>query len=334
MGKLKSRLVGVFICTGLVLCLAGGQVFAEKVITLRLGHIFPLTHPTQKAAVAMAEYVKEKSNGKLTIDVYANGALGKGNALAENISFGTVDMGTAGPGLLMRLEPAWGLIAGEYVFKSVDCMFKVLNGPVGDEIKDRLIKKRGIRVIGIGYLGQRHLTCNKPIYKPEDLRGLKIRIPNIPLRRASFIALGASPTPMAFSEVYLALKQGVVDGQENPLAQIVAAKFYEVQKYLILTGHALNPEILLINEKKFESLPKEYQSILLEGAKVYEETTFNEYKRLKYEYLEKLLDEGMVIMKPDIEAFREAVKDVPYQFEKEWGEGLYDRILKAQEGCE
>ncbi|RLE11389.1 C4-dicarboxylate ABC transporter substrate-binding protein [Candidatus Aerophobetes bacterium] len=334
MRKVRSKLICGFLCVGMVLLLIGEGVFAEKVTTLRLGHIFPLTHPVQKAAVAMAEYVKEKSNGKLIIDVYANGALGKGNTLAENISFGTVDMGTAGPGLLMRLEPAWGLIAGEYVFKSVDCMFKVLNGPIGDEIKDRLIKKRGIRVIGIGYLGKRHLTCNKPIYKPEDLRGLKIRIPNIPLRRASFIALGASPTPMAFSEVYLALRQGVVDGQENPLAQIVAAKFYEVQKYLILTGHALNPEILLINEKRFESLPEEYQSILLEGARVYEKTTFNEYNKLKYEYLEKLLDEGMIIMKPDVEAFREAVKDVPYQFEKEWGKGLYDKILKAQEGCE
>jgi len=329
---LRVRLIFCFLCIVIIIGLLGGKIFAEQnVVTLRLGHIFPITHPIQKATLAMADYVKEKSDGKLIIDVHPQGALGAGSTLVENISLGTVDMGTGGPGLLSRLEPAWGLIAGQYVFKDAESMFKVLSGPIGEEIRNRLITKRNIRVLGIGYLGARHLTANKPIYKPEDLKGLKIRIPNIPLRKASFIAWNAAPTPMAFSEVYLALKQGVVDGQENPLPQIIAAKFYEVQKYLILTGHALNPEILLTSEKKFQSLPEEYRNILLEGAKIFEETSFEEYNTLKYELLEKLLDEGMIVMKPNIEEFREAVKDIPYQFEEEWGEGLYEKVLKAQE---
>jgi len=330
--RLRIRLVLGFLCTVIIIGLLSGGVFAgQNVVTLRLGHIFPITHPIQKATLAMANYVKEKSDGKLIIEVHPQGALGSGSTLVENISLGTVDMGTGGPGLLSRLEPAWGLIAGQYVFKDAESMFKVLSGPIGEEIRNRLITKRNIRVLGIGYLGARHLTANKPIYRPEDLKGLKIRIPNIPLRKASFNAWNAAPTPMAFSEVYLALKQGVVDGQENPLPQIIAAKFYEVQKYLILTGHALNPEILLISEKKFQSLPEEYRNILLEGANVFKETSFEEYNTLKYELLEKLLDEGMIVMKPNIEAFREAVKDVPYQFEEEWGEGLYEKVLKAQE---
>jgi len=329
---LRIRLILGFLCIVIIIGLLGGEIFAQQnVVTLRLGHIFPITHPIQKAALAMADYVKEKSDGKLIIDVHPQGALGAGNTLVENISLGTVDIGTGGPGLLSRLEPAWGLIAGQYVFKDAESMFAVLDGAIGDEIRDRLISKRDIRVLAIGYLGARHLTANKPIYEPEDLKGLKIRIPNIPLRNASFIAWGASPTPMALAEVYLALRQGVVDGQENPLPQIIAAKFYEVQKYLILTGHALNPEILLINEKKYQSLPEEYRNILLEGAKIFEENSFKEYNTMKYELLEQLLDEGMIVMKPNIEKFREAVKDVPYEFEKEWGEGLYDRILKAQE---
>ncbi len=135
---------------------------------------------------------------------------------------------------------------------------------------------------------------------------------------------------MAFSEVYLALQQGVVDGQENPLAQIVTMKFYEVQKYLILTGHVFNAEILLMNEKKFQSLSKTHQNALLKGAKVYEESTFEEFKTMRSELLDKVLDGGMIVMKPDVEAFRKAVKDVPYQFEEKWGKGLYDRILQAQ----
>lgn len=210
-------------------------------------------------------------------------------------------------------------------------MFKVINGPIGDEIKNRLLAKRGIRTLGVSYVGERHLTANKAIRRPKDLKGLKIRIPNIPLRKASFMALGASPTPMAFSELYLALQQKVVDGQENPLAQIVSMKFYEVQKYLMLTGHALNAEILLINEKKFQSLPENFRNILVKGAKVFEDTQWKEYERLKTAYLETLSQKGMTVVEPDIEAFRKAVKDVPYQFEKEWGEGLYDKILKAQE---
>jgi tripartite ATP-independent transporter DctP family solute receptor len=263
--------------------------------------------------------------------VYSGGALGKGKNLAESIHLGTVAMGTAGPGLLSRLEPAWGLVAGEYVFKDMEGMFKVLNGPVGDDIKNRLINKRGIRVIGIGYLGQRNITANKPIYKPEDMKGLKIRIPGIPLRKASLLALGAAPTPMAFSEVYLALKQGVVDCQENPLAQIVTAKFYEVQKYLILSGHALNPELLLINEKKFKGLSPNSQSVLVKGAKVYEDTLLTEFKTMKLALLETILNAGVIVMKPDVEAFTRAVKDVPYEFEDKWGKGLYDRVLKAQQ---
>jgi tripartite ATP-independent transporter DctP family solute receptor len=330
MKRTKTRWTIVVACVVVMGMLCGGLAFAEEKITLRLGHIFPVTHPTHKSAMAMANYVAKESKGQVEIKVYSGGALGKGSTLAEKITLGTVEMGTAGPGLLSRLVPAWGLIAGEYVFKSVDTMFSVLNGPIGDDIKDRLLKKRGVRTLGIGYLGKRHVTANKPITRPEDLKGFKIRIPNIPLRKASFVALGASPTPMAFSEVYLALQQGVVDGQENPLAQIVTMKFYEVQKYLILTGHALNPEILLMNEKKFQSLSQAQRTTLLKGAKVYEKSSFEEFKTMRSELLDKVLDGGMIVMKPDLEPFREAVKDVPYQFEDRWGKGLYDRVLQAQ----
>ena len=330
MKRTKTRWAILLVSMVVLDMLCGGVAFAQGKVTLRLGHIFPITHPVHKSAMAMADYVAKESKGQLEVKVYSGGALGKGSTLAEKISLGTVEMGTAGPGLLGRMIPAWGLISGEYIFKSLDSMLTVLKGPIGDDLKNRLLTKRGVRTLGIGYLGKRHLTANKPIRRPEDLKGFKIRIPNVPLRKASFVALGASPTPMAFSEVYLALQQGVVDGQENPLAQIVTMKFYEVQKYLILTGHVFNAEILLMNEKKFQSLSKTHQNTLLKGAKVYEESTFEEFKTMRSDLLEKVLDGGMFVMKPDVEAFHKAVKDVPYQFEKKWGKGLYDRILQAQ----
>ena len=147
--------------------LCGGVAFAQGKVTLRLGHIFPITHPVHKSAMAMADYVAKESKGQLEMKVYSGGALGKGSTLAEKITLGTVEIGTAGPGLLSRLVPAWGLIAGEYVFKSVDSMFSVLNGPIGDDIKDRLLKKQGVRTLGIGYLGKRHVTANEPIRGQE-----------------------------------------------------------------------------------------------------------------------------------------------------------------------
>lgn len=310
----------------------GAKEAVAKVYTLRLGHIFTTEHPTHLATTTMADYVKAESDGRLIIEVYPSAQLGKGNVQAENISTGTTDTGTAGPGMISRMEPGFGLLAGEYVFKSMESMFAVVEGPPGQKINQQLLDNNGVRVLSVAFVGKRHITANKPIRTPADLKGLKVRIPNIPTRAAAFRAWGAAPTPMAFSEVYLALKQGVVDAQENPFAQIVTMKFYEVQKYLILTGHAMNTELLLINEKIYQNLPEDLQEILNDGAEVYRKKQWELYKELRDKYLAQLKSEGMTIIEPDLEAFAEAVKDVPYDFEERWGKGLYAEILKAQEG--
>ncbi len=135
---------------------------------------------------------------------------------------------------------------------------------------------------------------------------------------------------MAFQELYLGLQQGVVDGQENPFQQINSMKFYEVQKYLILSGHAQNPEMLIINDKKFNSLSDDLQKALLKGAEVYGKTCRELFAEEEAKLLEKLKSAGMTVIEPDNDAFREAVKDVPAQFEKDWGEGLYKRVQAAQ----
>lgn len=333
--KEKRRLflfATVVFALSITVLFAGGQEEAAAAETvLQVGHIFPTSHVVHRSLQAMVDVVAKETNGELKIEIFPLGQLGKGANLSQNVMLGTVDMATAGPGLLSRMEPTFAIWGAEYMFKDADALFKVINSPVGQEIYEKLRTGNGIRVIGTGYLGARNLTTtDTPVKTPADLKGLKIRIPNIPYRRAAFLAMGASPTPMAFQELYLGLQQGVVDGQENPFQQINSMKFYEVQKYLILSEHAQNPEMLIINDKKFNSLSDDLQKALLKGAEVYGKTCRELFAEEEAKLLEKLKSAGMTVIEPDNDAFREAVKDVPAQFEKDWGEGLYKRVQAAQ----
>ena len=326
-------LASVVFILSITVLFAGAQkeAPASEAVTLQVGHIFPTSHVVHRSLETMVDFVATETNGGLKIEIFPLGQLGKGANLSQNVMLGTVDMATAGPGLLSRIEPTFGIWGAEYMFKDADAVFKVINSPVGEEIYEKLRTGNGVRVIGTGYLGARNLTTtDTPVKTPADLKGLKIRIPNIPYRREAFLAMGASPTPMAFQELYLGLQQGVVDGQENPFQQINSMKFYEVQKYLILTGHAQNPEMLIINDKKFSSLSDDLQKALLKGAEVYGKTCRELFAEEEAKLLEKLKSAGMTVIEPDNNAFREAVKDVPAQFEKDWGEGLYKRVQAAQ----
>lgn len=302
-------------------------------VVLQVGHIFPTSHVVHRSLEAMADFVEGETNGGLVLEIFPLGQLGKGANLSENVMLGTVDMATAGPGLLSKLEPSFGIWGAEYVFEDVDGLFAAVDSDVGEEIFERLSTGRGLRVIGVGYLGARHLTTSDtPVNSPADLQGLKIRTPPIPYRQAAFTALGASPTPMAFAELYLGLQQGVVDGQENPLPQIVSMKFYEVQNYLMLTGHAQNPEMLIINDDRFESLSADYQDVIVRaGHEVFGAMSRELSEQESAELLRQLKeDHGMTVIEPDLQAFRDAVADVPQQFTDDWGEGTYERVIEAQ----
>ncbi len=335
--KEKRRLfllVTVVFTLSIAVLFAGAQkeATALEAVTLQVGHIFPTSHVVHRSLEIMADFVAKETNGELKLEIFPLGQLGQGANLSQNVMLGTVNMATAGPGLLSGIEPTFGIWGAEYMFKDADALFKVINSPVGQEIYEKLRTGNDIRVIGTGYLGARNLTTtDTPVKTPTDLKGLKIRIPNIPYRRAAFLAMGASPTPMAFQELYLGLQQGVVDGQENPFQQIYSMKFYEVQKYLILTEHAQNPEMLIINDKKFRSLSDDLQKALLKGAEVYGKTCRELFAEEDAKLLEQLKAEGMTVVEPDNDAFREAVKDVPAQFEKDWGEGLYEKVQAAQQ---
>jgi len=203
-----------------------------------------------------------------------------------------------------------------------------MNGPIGQDFNKQLIEKRGMRILGTTYYGIRQLTTtDKEVRSVKDMKGFKLRVPENEVFMAMAKSWGAKPTPMNFNELYLALKQHVVDGQENPLPTIDAAKFYEVQKYLVLTGHIITPRLVVINERFWEKLSPEDQKIV--EAAVQHGIAWNNEQILSKEkaLLEKFKEKGMIIIKPNVEEFREAVlKVVPKMFEKKWGKGMWEKI--------
>jgi len=185
-------------------------------------------------------------------------------------------------------------------------------------------------MLGFFYNGVRHVTTsNKPIHSLNDIKNLKLRVPENEIFLSMAKAWGARPTPLNFSELYLALRQNVVEGQENPLPTIEKAKLYEVQKFLILTGHIITPRLILINEAKWNKINSNDQKIILEAVK--KGISYNNEEILKTErdLIEKFKKSGMMVIEPNVNEFRNAVlKSLPKEFEQKWGKGLFEEIEK------
>jgi tripartite ATP-independent transporter DctP family solute receptor len=227
-----------------------------------------------------------------------------------------------------RFLPDLEAFAAPYIWRDVDHMMKVVRGPIGQELAERLVKAKGMRILDLGWLfGNRHLTTkSKAIYKPEDLKGMKIRVQPTAIYLETIKAMGANPTTMDFKEVYLGLQSGVIDGQENPPFVIFNNKLFEVQKFLMLTGHITQNQAIVINDKFYQGLSPEWRKLLTEAA--YEAGNFQNELILKSEkeYLDKLKAAGMTIVQPDVQAFRAATKDVWKKVSEKWEPGLYEKI--------
>jgi len=210
-----------------------------------------------------------------------------------------------------------------------------MKGAQSDVMKEmaaKLEKNRGVKILTAEiYYGARHLTTkNKPIKSPADLKGMLVRAPDQPIYLEAVRAMGATPTPVAFSDLYMALKQGVVDGQENPIPTIYTYKYYEAQKYLMLTGHMLRINVVGADAAWYNKLSPELKGIISkamdEAVKLNNELTLKQEKDM----LDELKKLGMEVVQPDVEAFREAAKGIPAKFEDKWGKGTFDRLKAAK----
>jgi len=305
----------------------------EQKIVLKLGTNTAPSHPENKAATKFAEIVKEKTNGQIEIQVYDSAKLGDHKERLEGLRMGTVDMTTTSVGYMATYEKVMTIFEMPYLFKDKAQEFKVYDGQVGKDI-DNLLQRYGFRVLAYFDMGARQLTNNvRPVAKPEDLKGLKIRVPDTESSIDGLKAMGAAPTPMAFSELYMALQQKTVDGQENPFSIIDSSKFYEVQKYLSLTNHQLFAQLLLIGDKSWQKLSPENQKIIMDAAKEAEKYEREIMQNDEDNLLNTLKQKGMKVNDVDIKAFQEAVKPLREQYIQKYGQqakDFFDKIDNVQ----
>lgn len=329
----KFQIIGMTILVLSISFLLVSPIYcSEKAeITLRFAHEAPEDNPRHLAAIYFADFVEKETEGRVKVEVYHSGQLGSERELVEAVSIGTnIDITMAGAGEFSTYVPELQLIEMPYLFPDYAVAHVVIDGPIGKKLTDPLIE-HNIRVLAFWENGFRHITNNvRPINTPEDLKGLKIRTNKSKMRMATFAAYGATPVPIDFPELYMALSQGVVDGQENPLSNIYYAKFQDVQKYLSLTGHVYGAFLLAISESTWKKLPDDIKYILLKAAitaGAYHRSMILEEDRTLVIELEK---EGMKVNKPpSIVPFQKIAKEVWAQFAEEYGEGLVKELLEA-----
>jgi len=289
-------------------------------------------HPNNLAALRFAETVNRESRGQVKVEVFPAAQLGNEKELIENTMLGSISMFQVSPGALSLFQSDLGIFDCPYIFRDFDHMMKSVTGEIGKELSAKLEKSRGVRVLSHGfYYGARHLTTkNKAIKEPADLKGMLIRGPDQPIYLEAIRAMGATPTPVAFSDLYMALRQGVVDGQENPIPTIYSYKYYEAQKFLMLTGHMIRTISVGTNAKWFDALPGDVKQLFLRALADSEKFNNDLVHQQEKELLEKLKGLGMTVVQPNVEAFRTAAKGIPKKFEDKWGKGLYERIVAVK----
>ncbi len=295
---------------------------------IKFGHLQPLTDPWHLGALKFKEVAEKKSEGRLKVDIYPASQLGSEREQMEGVKIGTQEITTNSPGMLATIFPEVGVFDLPYIFRDQEHVHKVLEGPIGRGVMDRMRKEVGMFPIALWDRGPRNLTAKKPVNTPADVNGLKIRVPEIRIYLAIWRALGAKPTPMAFGELYMGLATGTVDAQENPLEVIWSNKFYEVQSHLVLTGHMRAVLWVMMNDKFFRNLPPDLQKVVMEAARESEPYTNNIVTKAQEEILADLKTKNMKVIQPDLNAFSNATKDVYLEFvgSKSFSKELYWEI--------
>src|SRR5512145_868495 len=259
----------VALALGITLALALPAAQAQQ--KLKFAHVYETSEPYHTAAVWAAGEIAKRTSNRYTMEVFPASTLGKETDINQGLTLGTVDMIYTGQLFAGRTHGPLAIGGAPYMFRDYDHWKKFSTSELFNELGEGYRQKSGgNKVVAITYYGERHVTSNKAINKPEDMKGLKIRVPDAPLYTMFPRAVGANPTPIAFAEVYLALQNGTVDAQENPLPTIDAKKFYEVQKYIVLTGHLTDALLTIVGGPTWAKLSdadkKIFEDVLKQAA--------------------------------------------------------------------
>jgi tripartite ATP-independent transporter DctP family solute receptor len=328
---MKKIMIILFLVLSVVLVLTSSGIVLGK--ELKLGHLMGIQHPHHAGALKFAELVRAKTNGSLTVKVFPSSQLGGALTQIESLKMGTLDLFLDGIGIYSQLVKDYNLPTTTYALRDSEHYMKVMRGEIGKEAAQKLLSEHGIRMLEPAFLrAPRHLISTKPIKSLNDIKKLKLRVPQLAGYIEPWKALGAAATPIAFPEVYMALKQGVVDAAEVPLTFIYSQKFYEVAKYVTLTAHLYEGAGLTINEKLYQSLTSGEKKAINEAAK--EACDFHNDLLLQVvkDIKEILEAEGVILIDIDRDELISKVKDIPYDLEGKglWPEGLYDRALNVK----
>jgi len=325
---MKKRILSIaFLAFALVLAQSSFSTSFAGPIILKYGAVENPKHKFYPASVQFAKDVEAMTNGAVKVELYFSGQLGNAVELIEAIQVGTVDI-TVQASKIGRLEPMFEVFDLPYLFSDEASARKVLDGPIGNELGEKFLKK-GVRLLAYWELGFRQIVNSKrPIVVPADLKGLKLRTPNNRLRIKLFESFGSSVSVTSLTELYLALKQGVLDGCEQPLGTIVSNKFYEVAPYLSLSGHVFTPGYLLIREESWKKIPQKHQKAILKAAKRSQVTARKLSDDESKNYVGNLKEKGMKVNDIDKESFVKAVKPFWEKEGKKFGD-LPKRISSA-----
>jgi len=323
--KFIPKALTALLCSSALLLSAA--VHAEEINrhSFKIAFVQAKDHPHGLGAQKFAEIIKEKSGGKMKVMVFASGTLGGDAQVISSVQGGTVDMTLVTPGLLSGIEKGFALYGLPFLFQDTEEVDAVLDGPAGQNLLTTL-EPHGI--IGLGYWdhGFRHVTNSKhPVEKFEDLKGLKLRLQQIPTAIESFRALGASVVPLSFTELYTAMETRTVDGQENPLAAIETSKFYEVQKYLSLTGHFYDPLVAIFSKRTWDKLNETERELVRSAsleAQAYERKVSREMAVSSREALAKHGMQINEVAPAEIERMREQVRPTVEKLVAEYGPEL------------
>lgn len=320
--------LSIAIMVSAVLIFSSLGMSAAAPVTLKLAHVVSTTAPYHIGAMEFARLVDQKTKGQIKIEIFPGGQLGKGEReCIEGLQIGTIDLVATSTGPVGGFVPQMLVVDLPFLFRDNSHVDKVLDGPIGESLlKD--LSKAGIKGIAFWENGFRNLTNNKrPVNKPEDVKGLKLRTMENEVHMDAFRTLGADPTPMTWGEVYTSLQQGVIDGQENPINIIRTHKIYEVNKHLALTGHVYSPALLLMNEKKFNGLSAELQKALLEAGKEAAKFERKFIRENEAKMLEELKGFGMQVTSPDKKLFQKATEPTYKKYESRFGKDLINKIV-------
>lgn len=296
---------------------------------IRWGEMLPASHPQVQMIDRVAQEVKAKTGGRIDIQGFPNGQLGSGKDMMDAVASGGLTMTTDGAAALGAFLPQLSVIEAPYLWRDAAHMAKAASTPIFTDMNNQLVAKRGMRMLAVTYYGKRHLTTgNKAVRTVADMAGFKLRVPPVDTFRAMAEAWGARATPINFNELYLALSQGAVDGQENPLPTIQSAKLHEVQKFLVLTGHIITPRLVVANEEFLTKLSAADRAVLNEAVVSAGKWQDAELARQEAGLVDTLKGAGMTVIEPDVESFRKPVlAQLPPKFEEKWGKGTWDKLL-------